>query len=124
MKSTYIKNHHDSHICVQEFGDESLLLEVTTNGFTDASVSLYEPEARRLARALSPLYVVKSEVGCYLTFGACVPYDGGSEDYEHRSVWTDERCQAAHFVTKEAARDAAKKACFESAGPRVVRVKR
>jgi hypothetical protein len=124
MKSTYIKNHHDSHICVQEFGDESLLLEVTTDGFLEASVSLYEPEARRLARALSPLYVVKSAAGCYATFGACNPYHEASEDYDRSFCWTDDRSQAAHFVTKEAARAVADNAAYASAGPRVVRVKR
>ena len=62
--------------------------------------ALRPSEARKLARMLSPLYVVKSSAGCYATYSE----DISDSTWEIPQVaWTEQRRLASHFTSKKAA---------------------
>lgn len=67
------------------------------------------------------LYVVKSWADCYASYDSIEE----CQDHEFRThlAWTEDRANAAHFTSKNAAKALAK-GCAPTAGARVVRVKR
>lgn len=104
----------DEFVTVQTFGDGSSLITDDTFGRRDSAAVNSPRLSRKLARALEPLYVVKSDADCYLM----PALDRESEDYP--GAWTDVRAEAAHFVSKSAAQEAASH--WPIANARVVRV--
>lgn len=82
------------HATFSKYEEGSMALTVGDDS-EEASIALDSDDARRLARTLSPWHT--------------------------ELAWTDDRSQAAHFVSKDAAR-ACVRGCNTAAGARVVRV--
>jgi hypothetical protein len=106
-------------IKITEYEDGTTFITVDENtcAFVDSA------DAVALALALVPLYVVKSEAGCYATYMTCDPSPNVDSARHCEFIWTEDRSKAAHFVSKGAARAVAKN-CYPTAGARVMRVKR
>lgn len=79
------------------------------------------PGRRKLARALSPVYVVKAQTGNYAGYSAKYNDETGEERPEGRDFDWTKQTKAVRFTSKKAASVVAK--AFPHAGARVVRLK-
>jgi hypothetical protein len=102
------------------FDDKSALVEIEDErNQRSASAPLSKSQRRTLARALSPVYVVKSALKCYASYRA------EDEDCFRFGLlsfrWSEKQTKAVRFTSKKAARAVAK--AYPHADARVVRLK-
>lgn len=104
-------------IDVLTFDDTSTTIE---QNFTAVSAGKTQGR-RKLARALSPVYVVKVQTGNYAGYSAKYNDETGEERPEGLTFDWTKQTKAVRFTSKKAASVVAK--AFPHAGARIVRLK-